>query len=463
MYKLFKNCYKMDEKCYISYALSEDILMEHAAIGVENYIRKRFKKVNILIVCGAGNNGADGIALARLLHKDYKVYLYLPFGVKSKMAKLQLQRANAIGVKVISKVKKADIVIDAIFGAGLNRELNSQSIDIIKELNRLKAKKIACDIPSGISESGVPMPVAFKADITLTMGARQLSLYSDLSKDYVGKIKAINLGVSAKLYEDSTNYFLLQKRDYKAPLRVSKNSNKGTFGHLAVYVGAKEGAGIISAMAATRFGAGLTTLIYHEKIIHPPHLMSATKLPKKLNAIVIGMGLGEFFEDSALDEVVESNTPIVLDADALYKPKLLAIIEQKREIVITPHPKEFSAILKILENRDISVIDIQKSRLELAKNFSLKYPNVTLLLKGANTLIAKNGKVYINNKGSNILSKGGSGDVLSGLIAALLAQNYSALDAAINGSLALTLNSKKYSGANYSLIPLDIIDLVAQK
>ena len=464
MQKLFENCYEMDKKCYQKYALSEDILMEHAASEMESFIRSNFKKgCSILIVSGSGNNGADGITLARLLYPDYDVNLYLPFGVKSQMAKLQLQRASLVGVKEVDELIETDIVVDALFGAGLNRELNIESIAIIEKLNSFNSYKIACDIPSGIDKRGNPSPIAFIANSTITMGALKEALYLDAAKDYVGDIIVANLGVIRDLYEDESKTFLLEKEDFNPPLRNKKNCHKGSFGHVSVFCGQKEGAAIIAATAAARFGAGLTTLVIHEKVNIPPYLMSSTNTPKNTTAIAIGMGLGEFFEEDLLQkEVINSNIPIVIDADALYKKELLEIVTQDREVVITPHPKEFSSVLKLLTNVNISVSEIQKNRFKLAREFSLQFPNATLLLKGANPIIAKNGELFINPLGEPLLAKGGSGDVLSGLIAALLAQGYSSLAAAINGSLALALASKEYDKPNYYLLPNDIIDLLAK-
>ena len=462
MQKIFNNCYKMDNLCYKKFNLTEDILMEHAANSMQEYIRKNFDKAKILIVAGSGNNGADGITLARLLQNDYEVELLLPFGAKSDMAKLQLTRSRAVGVKEVEEIKNADIVVDCLFGAGLNRELNQESIEIIEQLNSLEAFKIACDIPSGISAKGNPSPIAFYADITITMGALKEALYADNAKDFVGEVIVANLGVSRELYEsEDTKTFLLEKSDFNPPIRKNKNCHKGSFGHVAIFSGQKSGAAEISAIAASRFGAGLTTLIYHEKITPPPYIMTSTTLPKNTTAIAIGMGLGNFFEDDALQSVIDSNTPIVIDADALYKANLLEVIKQNREVVITPHPKEFSAVLKILNGQDIDIETIQKNRLKLAREFSQQYPKCTLLLKGANPIIAKNGICYINPLGDKVLAKGGSGDVLSGLIASLLAQGYSQLDATINGSLALALASKAYSKPNYFMLPTDIIDELA--
>jgi len=464
MQKLFKNCYEMDSKCYKNYALTEDILMEHAASAMENHIREKFKRgSSVLVVSGTGNNGADGIVLARLLHMDFKVKLYIPFGAKSEMAKLQLKRVNLIGVEIVDKLQECDIVVDALFGAGLNRELNQESLAIIEVLNAMNGYKLACDIPSGIDENGNLKPIAFIADHTITMGALKEALYLDVAKDYVGSIEVANLGVSRELYENDSSAFVLEESDFKPPLRESKNCHKGSFGHVSIFCGEKEGAAIISATASARFGAGLTTLVIHEKVQHPPFLMSSTTTPKNVTAIAIGMGLGNYFEKEFLEkEVINSNIPIVLDADALYREEFLNILNQDREVVLTPHPKEFSAVLRILEEREITVQQIQKRRFELAREFSLKYPNVVLLLKGANPIIAHNGELFINPLGNQVLAKGGSGDILSGLIASLLAQGYNPLDSAINGSLALALASKKYKKANYYMLPTDIIELLGE-
>ncbi len=465
MQKLFTSCYELDQKCYETYHLTEDILMEHAASAMEKFIRKNFSfQSKIFIVAGAGNNGADGITLARLLQNDFDVKLFLPFGAKSKMAKLQLKRTQALDVAIVDSIEPSEIFVDALFGAGLNRDLNEKAIAIIEQLNKEDGFKLACDIPSGIDAKGALRPIAFKADYTITMGALKEALFSDLAKDYVGEIEVANLGVARKLYEDESSSYLLEKIDFTPPLRKNFNTHKGNFGHVAIFSGEKEGAALLSAMAASRFGAGLCTLVYHEKITHPPFLMSSSNLPKNTTAIAIGMGLGSFFDDDFLQKnVINSTIPIVLDADSFYKENLLSILQQSnRKIVLTPHPKEFASMLHILQNKNLTTAQVQEDRINLAKSFSKSYPNVVLLLKGANPIIAQNGVIYINPLGKNNLSKGGNGDVLSGLIAALLAQGYDALKAAINGSLALALLSQKYQGSNFSLLPTDLIELLKE-
>jgi hydroxyethylthiazole kinase-like uncharacterized protein yjeF len=468
MQKVFKNCYGMDKRCYDEYGLSEDILMEHAAGGMESYIRHKFLDANsILIVAGPGNNGADGIAMARLMtFRFVSVRLYLPFGVKSEMAKVQIERVQKLEyVQIVDGLSEADIVVDALFGAGLSGSLDEKTQDLIDNMNDLGGYKVACDIPSGLDEHGFIESVAFAADLTLTMGARKEALYSDVAKDVVGDIWRIDLGVRYNYYTKDmpVSAYLLKRSDLMLPTReLSKVTHKGNFGHVAVLCGEKEGAGIIAGMSAGRFGAGLTTLVSDRHITPPSYLMHSTEVPTTTTALAVGMGMGSYFEDDfLLRSVVQSHLPIVLDADGLNSPMLLEVLNQKeRSVVLTPHPKEFARLWEKLKGEKLSVEQIQNDRFGIVRTFMQAYPGVVLLLKGANMLIANEEKIYINPFGSSKLSKGGSGDVLSGLIAALLAQGYSAIDAAIQGSLALTEAADKYDGADYAMLPTDLIEQI---
>ncbi|SFV67621.1 NAD(P)HX epimerase / NAD(P)HX dehydratase [hydrothermal vent metagenome] len=460
MQKVFNSCYALDKRCYEQYGLTEDILMEHAAEGMAAYIKKHFEKgASVLIVSGAGNNGADGIVLARQLSGAYAVTLALPFAVKSEMAKLQLQRAEALGLTVTNELQDADVIVDAIFGAGLNRAMDEKTQKTVHKLNSLKGFKIACDIPTGVDKNGLLSPFAFHADLTVTMGALKASLYVDDSKDDIGEVLRVDLGVSSEHYEEESNTFVLEAADMKLPTRTARATHKGDFGHAGIFCGEKEGAGIIAGTAASRFGAGLTTLIVHQKVTPPPYLMHATVVPENCTALAVGMGLGNHFEGEFLQDcVVRSHLPIVLDADSFYSAVLLPILEQKeREIVITPHPKEFSVLWERLTGEVLTVSQIQRDRFGTVRKFNAKYPHVTILLKGANTLVMQEEKCYINPLGNAKLSKGGSGDVLSGLIVSLLAQGYTGIDAAIQASLALTIAAERYPGASYAMLPTDII------
>ena len=455
---VYKDVSSLDQKCYKNYLLSEDLLMEHAATGLKNALPHDTKTV--LIVSGPGNNGADGITLARMIQAAYeRVILMLPFGAKSQMAQLQLKRAQSVGVEVTEKPVETDVVVDALFGSGLSKPLNETAIALIDTLNSFESYKIACDIPTGIDLHGNIRDNAFVADVTVTMGARKNALYSDIAKDYVGEIVCADLGVSHLLYEDKTNTFLLEIEDLKLPLRQSKNCHKGNFGHLNVIAGKKAGAGIIAAEAAYAFGAGLVTVVENEPYTVPYELMSSTTLTDHATAICIGMGLGNQFDNCYLEKfLIDHELPVLIDADLFYHDILKEVLQRKKNLVLTPHPKEFSSLLKITGFGDVSVSEIQADRFGWAERFSSKYPELVLVLKGANTLIAHQQKIYIQPFGSNVLSKGGSGDVLGGLIASLLAQGYTLLDAAVSGSIAHALSAANFAKNNYALRPFDLIE-----
>ncbi|MGH2278405.1 NAD(P)H-hydrate dehydratase [Aliarcobacter sp. ERUVET-7] len=455
MKKIFDEVRSLDKRAIEEFHLTEDILMENASLGLKNYITKKFKKnSSILIVCGSGNNGADGISLARLLQKKFEVSLYLVNEPKTEIGKLQLKRAKSINVNFVNKIFQADVVVDCIFGTGLNKELDEDSVSLINSLNNLNSFKIACDIPSGLNSLGQVIQTAFKADITITMGALKTALLTDIAKDFVGKIKVANLGLPEDIFQIETNKYLLQKSDLKLPLRDIQNSHKGTFGHVNIVSGEKIGASIIASQASFAFGAGLVTIVSQNEKNIPFHIMQSKSVSENCTAIAFGMGLGEF-ESLKLEEILQLNIPKVLDADIFYNPLIVKYLDEN--VVLTPHPKEFISLLKLTNIANISIEELQENRFLYVEKFCKIYPKVTLLLKGANVIISKNDKIYVNIFGSSKLSKGGSGDVLSGLIASLLAQGYTSLEAAINASLAHTIAAKKYKNNNYSMSPQDII------
>ncbi|RXJ84835.1 NAD(P)H-hydrate dehydratase [Arcobacter sp. CECT 8985] len=460
MKNVFNEVSTLDKKCYEKFMLSEDLLMEHAALALKNEIENILNHYDstILIICGVGNNGADGITLARLLQNKYKnIILYLPFGVKSNMAKLQLQRDNTLGIKEVNSIKdlqNVDLIVDCLFGSGLNKPLNEDAKQIISNLNEINSYKIACDVPSGINNNGYVYDVAFKADVTITMGAAKLSLLTDIAKEYIGKLKIADLGISSFMYENKTNNYLLEQKDLVLPLRNQKDSHKGTYGHACIIVGSKKGAGILASDAAFNFGAGLVTALVHEEIQMPYYLMQSHKVPDNATAIAIGMGLG-IYDKNEIKKILDLNIKKVVDADLFYDELILDYLD--KNVVLTPHPKEFCSLLKLSNIANIDVNKLQEDRFKYVKEFSNKYPDVTLLLKGANVIISHNNEIYINTLGTSVLSKGGSGDILSGLIVSLLAQGYTCLNSAINASLAHTISAKKYNYNNYSLTPNDLI------
>ncbi|MEA1953970.1 MAG: NAD(P)H-hydrate dehydratase [Campylobacterota bacterium] len=462
MKKLFETCYPLDQRCYEQYGLTEDILMENASLGMAKYIKKHFSSSHsVLIVAGFGNNGADGIVLARHLFGFCDVKLYLPFSVKSPMAKLQLERVQKMAVPMVEDLEEADILVDCLFGAGLSRPLDELTQALVSKMNKHEAFKLSCDIPSGIDTLGNPSPLAFKADVTITMGALKESLYTDMSKDFVGEVRCVDLGLSRAMYEMPTQTYLLETFDMLLPFRKRKNTHKGSFGHLAVIAGEKEGASLLSAMASLRFGVGLCTLVGESTSTLPYALMKDRKLPHNTTAIALGMGLGAKWEK--LEEVVDASSPIILDADILHHDSITTFLEQKeRTIVLTPHPKEFVTLYARVFREEITIQMLQSNRLAYARAFTKAYPHITLLLKGANSIIAQNAVCYINPHGTSKLSKGGSGDVLAGLIGALLAQGYKSLEATLHASLALSAGAKAFKGNDYAMLPTDLIDEVGR-
>ncbi|MBN2825544.1 MAG: NAD(P)H-hydrate dehydratase, partial [Campylobacterales bacterium] len=413
------------------------------------------------IVSGGGNNGADGIVVARHLYSDYDIQLHLPFGAKSPMCRLQLKRLKALGVHVVDTIEgEYEVIVDALFGTGLNKPIDANAKEIIEQMNQLQGYKIACDVPSGIDKDGDIQNVAFVADITITMGALKKSLFSDKAKDYVGEIVVAHLGISREIYEaKEANIFLLEESDMKLPHRNQKDSHKGSYGHTNIIVGEKEGAGVISAISAFRFGSGLVTTISSIKPTNLPlYLMHSNTISSNCTALVLGMGLGDDFD---LSPILQLDIPMVIDADMFYKEEIKALLH-KKQIVLTPHAKEFVSLLKLTNIADISITELQSNRFKYAELFSQKYPHAVLLLKGASVLIAYQNAIYINAYGSNSLAKGGSGDVLAGLIGALLAQGYTRLNATISASLAHALASTKYTQNSYALTPLELIEMVGK-
>ncbi|WP_298960468.1 NAD(P)H-hydrate dehydratase [uncultured Campylobacter sp.] len=352
------------------------------------------------------------------------------------------------------EITNADCIIDGIFGSGLNKALSSEICEILSLANGTKSLKIAVDIPSGIDKSGRILGGAFCADLTIAMGALKLALFSDAAKDCAGRIKVANLGISRSNFEKESEYFLLQKSDLKLPLRTKQNTNKGDFGHTYVVSGQMSGAAQMAALAAHAIGSGLVSVVSEGPLNLSPILMQKSSFDAA-RVVVCGCGLGE----RKIDLAALRGKSCVIDADLCYESEILSLLNANSNLIITPHPKEFCSLLKIAGIADLSVSELQERRFELARAWSEKFSGV-LVLKGANTLIAQAGVIYVCDKGSAALAKGGSGDVLAGLIGGLLAQDYSPLQASICGVLAHALAARAFAKNSYALNPLDLIEEV---
>ncbi len=463
MLSVYEKVNALDKRAIEELFLSEDILMENAAMALERAVLQNASlDAKVIILCGSGDNGGDGYALARRLVGRFKTLVFEMKLAKSPMCQLQKERAKKAGVTIktyeenaLNQNLECDVLVDCVVGSAFKGEL--EPFLNFESLSQKARFKIACDIPSGIDSKGRVDKGAFKADMTISMGAIKSCLLSDRAKDYVGELEVGHLGVFHQVYEIPTDTFLLEKSDLKLPLRDRKNAHKGDYGHAHVLLGKHSGAGLLSAISALSFGSGVVSVQALECEItsnnKPLELVFCENFPKKLSAFALGMGLENIPKDF---NKWLGLAPCVLDAGVFYHKEVLQALE--KEVVLTPHPKEFLSLLKSV-GINISMLELLDNKLEIARDFSQKYPKVVLLLKGANTLIAHQGRTFINTLGSVALAKAGSGDVLAGLILSLLSQNYTPLDAAINASLAHTLAGLEFKN-NYALTPLDLIEKI---
>ena len=486
MQKIFSDTRELDTECRTRFFLTEEVMMENAAASMELFIRRKCTELNldktVYVLCGPGNNGADGYALARRLSGDFLVCAVVFAEPKTDLCVLQKGRAQKAGVKFLDLsdtdfTNVSGIVADCIFGAGFHGELDESILDVFAKIENSSALKIACDVPSGMK---------FVSDFTITMGARKLCLYTDEAKDVTGKILVANLGVASEKFEACGNAcaFELDETDMILPFRKKQNVHKGKFGHVVCVSGEKCGAAVIASCSALGFGAGLVTLVDKTGNVCSGkklpvidgidssfyEIMCAKNFPEGMKALALGMGLGRDNPDvSKYFEFLKTHSEVacVLDADAFYYDEISAVLEARNSsafrTVITPHPKEFSELLKRCGLGNYSTDEVCKNKFGLASKFSKAFPETVLVLKGACTVIAVNGKIYLSRRGCSALSKAGSGDVLAGVILSLLAQEYLSLDAAVTGVLAHGIAAEKYAAENndYSLTPFKLIASLA--
>lgn len=434
-------------------------LMERAAKKCFDWIMANLNEANSFAVfCGIGNNGGDGLAIARMLINSGKaVKTYVAKFSKNYSAdfKTNLERLSDLTtIKFLdenSKIPEIDseIVIDAIFGVGLNKAPHGFVKNLIQKINTSKQKIIAIDMPSGLfaEQESEDLDAIIKANITLTFHFAKPSLLLPSFADFSSEFQVLDIGLHPKFIETvETDHFLIDKKMLqKFYQNRRKFSHKGTYGHSLLIGGSfgKAGAIQLATKAAVKSGSGLvTTLVpncaYEIMQIAVPEAMVLVSGEKFIaefeqeispKVIGIGPGLGKNeITKNLLKAVLEkSKSPLVLDADALNllseNPELLELLPGKS--VLTPHPKEFERLVGKWET------DFEK--MELAKAFSQKH-DIILVLKGAHTVIfTPESKSYFNNSGNSGLATGGSGDVLTGILTGLIAQGYSSLEASLLG------------------------------
>ena len=458
-------------------------LMERACHAFVSWFNLHFdssKKVGV--VCGTGNNGGDGLGVARLLKEwGFQVKVWIVRGSVPESAdfKINLQRLKAKAFDIKAEIDQElftgqDILIDAIFGSGLSRPPEGIYAYTIRHINQSKAIRVAIDIPSGFMVDKPSDGEIVHANHTVSFQLPKLSFLFPKSEAFVGAWHIVNIGLNESfIRQTESNYFLLEQTDIKTMLHErNKFSHKGNFGHALLIAGSygKMGAAVLSARAAMRSGLGLLTVHVPKRcyeIIQTsvPEAMASvdasdewfSSIPAISNYSSIGVGPGIGQENQtvqALKELLKSfNKPVVLDADALN------IIGANKELqeyipkgsILTPHPREFERIVGSWSND----FERLKKQLELSKK-----TNCIVLLKGANTSISTpEGKVYFNNTGNPGMATGGSGDVLTGLVTGLLAQGYTSEESAILGVWIHGLAGDRAAiEGQETLIASDIID-----
>lgn len=446
-----KEMKQFDRNTIEHFGILSEVLIERAALAAFEELQKKLQpaQTRILIVCGNGNNGADGLALARLLHLAGAEVTTLLLGDRTKATpenKKELQINEAYGILSVTdpdqlQTENWDVVVDALFGVGLSRKIEGEFARYIERINAIDAWKLALDIPSGVnSDQGTIMGIAFLADLTVTFSYEKLGMRLYPGQDCCGEIICREVGINDPSFLDyKPTTLALEKTDRKLIPKRANRGNKGTFGKILIIAGSAclAGAAVFSAKAAYKSGAGMVKILTVEEnrqILQTlvPEAILSVYSPKKIDfsllttdmqwadVIVCGPGLGKSQEADKLVRFVLKNAavPVVFDADAL---NLLAkdvdlLLAPHTELVLTPHLGEMAR----LTGNTIGYI--QDALIGCAEEFARAY-NVIVALKDARTVTAiPYNSTYVNLSGNNGMATAGSGDALTGVIAALIAQ-----------------------------------------
>ena len=432
-------------------------LMKKAARFSWNEIRKKYpSSKKWLILCGIGNNAGDGMMLASIALKsnvDVKICYFFPdkifTGCAAEIHSELESLASQNTLKIIhhlneSILNDSDLIIDAIFGIGINRPIDNSIKSKINLINNQDAPIVSLDIPSGVHpDSGQIMGAAIKATMTITFISHKLCFYLGEGKNLSGVIKCSHLDISQRHFSRVTEDMKIINECYTQNklLRRKSDTHKGDYGHVLIVGGGPgmHGAALLSGESSLRGGAGKVTIFMHEShrsLINKarPELMlifsnegiNIESILSKVDVVAIGPGLGlDDWARSVFKHVIKSNKPLVVDADAL---NILSEKNFKREDwVLTPHPGEAATLLSK------SSVEIQENRFLSLDKLKDNYGG-TIVLKGNNTLIGN--KDYVTNictQGNPGMASAGMGDVLTGLIAAMMSQGYSQFEAASVG------------------------------
>ncbi|HNP08198.1 MAG TPA: NAD(P)H-hydrate dehydratase [Cyclobacteriaceae bacterium] len=430
-------------------------LMERACVAFVHWFATHFdQRKSIGIVCGTGNNGGDGLGIARLLKEmGYPTKVWIVNGNGSEDFNINKQRLSEPPIEISSKPEieifnTCDILIDGIFGSGLSRAPEDIYAEVITAINNAKATVVAIDIPSGLFADKHTSGVSVHADYTVTFQTPKLAFLLPENEDRVGQWTVVDIGLNKTfLKESSSKYFWVERKWVKQHLPKRKEfAHKGDFGRALLIAGSfgKMGAAVLCARAAMKSGTGLLTVHIPNcgyQIIQTsvPEAMASvdenenvfTSLPNEndYTAIGIGPGLGQDPKTvkGLADFLKETVVPLVIDADGINilaaNSNLLHLL--KESCILTPHPGELQRL--------IGDWDDDFHRLEKAKAFASQMKCI-LVIKGAHTsIVSPDGRVFFNSSGNPGMATAGSGDVLTGIITSLRAQRMDALDAAVLG------------------------------
>ncbi|WP_243254254.1 NAD(P)H-hydrate dehydratase [Dorea longicatena] len=465
-------------------------LMEHAAQACVQVLEdEKVDLSHVCVVCGSGNNGGDGFAIARILQNNrYSVETFCVGNPEhyTEETQEQMHRLQECGGKITYGMPQEDsysVVIDAVFGVGLSRKVEGRYRQVIEQMNRMRGTKFAVDIPSGLSATtGCILGCAFKADYTVTFQLKKIGLELSQGRAMAGRVIVPDIGISTdSICEDQEIVRTAGKDIYRKMLPDRpEDSNKGTYGRLLVIAGSKgmAGAAYLNAHAAYMTGAGLVRIytssdnreilqtLLPEAIITTYEEYNKEELLSLLtwaDSVCIGSGLGmSRLSEKILKTVIEYvKVPCLIDADGL---NLLAennnYLNQmaERRFVITPHMKEMSRLT------GTPVEELKADRIQILKDFISRY-RITCVLKDSRTLIASKEKgIRMNLTGNSAMAKAGSGDVLAGVISGWMVQGKEAEDAAELGTYihGLSGDLAKFEKGVYSVMARDLIEYISK-
>lgn len=489
---------EIDKLTIEKYGVPSLVLMERAALSVAKHIIPLGLK-NLIILAGPGNNGGDGVAVGRILKNrgfNIKIFQLFPDDKLSNDCKKQLEIAEKYGISLFKRyptkkeLSEAEVIVDALFGTGLKKKIEGDLAKLINLINSLNKTVIAIDIPSGVSsDSGEILGIAIKASLTVTFGLPKRGHLLFPGREFVGKLSIEDIGFPKELTESEKLKVSLITKDFVLSLIPPRPfySHKGTYGHVLVIAGSigKTGAALMCAKSTLRTGSGLLTMavpsslkeVFQSRVLEemilplPCNTQTLSKdaikkidefINEKADVVAFGPGVGvnEDTEEILKFLLNHCHVPIVIDADGIT---LLSNIKDllknaKAKTVITPHPGELSRLI------GVPVREIEKNRIDIAQNVA-KELNTIVVLKGVPTIISEpEGTTFINNTGNPGMATGGTGDVLTGIIASLIGQNLSPFYSSVLGVYIHGLSgdlAAKYRG-NHGLIAGDLIDNLPQ-